>query len=125
MKELNAMKSVILKDGRCRGIGEIGVDLSGNFARHLKDQLGVLRSFLEFYVSKQLWSMVIVIHCRSWGHSMDASEQCLRAMERELPSTSRRRYKVHRHCFNGGLRERDLWLQKFPEIMFGFTALTP
>ena len=102
--ELNAMKSLILTDGRCRGIGEIGVDLSGNFARHLKDQVGVLRSFLELYVSKQLWSMVIVIHCRSWGHSMDGSEQCLRAMGRELPSTSRQHYKVHRHCFNGGLR---------------------
>ena len=51
-KKLNAMKSLILKKGHCRGIGEIGVDLSGNFAMHLEDQLGVLRSFLEFYVSK-------------------------------------------------------------------------
>ena len=32
------------------------------------------------------------------------------SMERELPSTNRERYKVHRHCFNGGLKERDIWL---------------
>ena len=78
MKEMNAMKILILKEGCCRGIGEIGVDLSGNLAMHLEDQLGLLRSFFEFYVSKQL---VIVIHCCSWGHSMDASKQCLRAIE--------------------------------------------
>ena len=88
-KEMSAQKGFILKEGRCQGISEIGIDLSGNFGLHLKDQLEVLRSFLEFYVSKQLWSMVIVIHCSSWSHSLDAREQCLRVMEKELPSTNR------------------------------------
>ena len=66
-KEMSAQKGFILKEGRCQGISEIGIDLSGNFGLHLKDQLEVLRSFLEFYVSKQLWSMVIVIHIVAVG----------------------------------------------------------
>ena len=31
---------------------------------------------------------------------------------------------MNSHCFNGGLKERDLWLKRFPEIMFGFTAIS-
>ena len=90
------MKSLILKEGRYWGIGEIGVDLSENFALHLNNQLVVLRPFLQFYVSTQLWSMVIVIHCHSWGHSMDTSEQCLRARQRAIKYLQKG-YKVHRH----------------------------
>ena len=47
-------------------------------------QLEVLRSFLEFYVLKQLLSTANVIHCRSWGYSIDARDQCLRVMQSYL-----------------------------------------
>ena len=30
---------------------------------------------------------------------------------------------MHRHCFIGGLNERDKWLQRFAEIFLGFTAI--
>ena len=30
---------------------------------------------------------------------------------------------MHRHCTNGSLKERGIWLQRFPEIMFGFIAV--
>ena len=59
--------------------------------------------------------MVIVIHCAVgailWMPGISAS------------GLWKRSYQVHKHCFNGGLKGRDLRLQRFPEIMFGLTAI--
>ena len=31
--------------------------------------------------------------------------------------------KIHRHCYNGGVREMIKWRDGFPSVMVGFTAL--
>ena len=121
-QESRNIKGLITQYRRCRGIGEIGVDLTGQQV-HLQEQLSVFREYINFYVSKQLLSLVLVLHCRSQGYTSEASDHCLRVMDQKVPIANRRSVRVHRHCYNGSLEEKDKWLQKFPGTMFGFTSI--
>nr|XP_023661334.1 putative deoxyribonuclease TATDN2 isoform X2 [Paramormyrops kingsleyae] len=55
----------------------------------------------------------LVIHCR------DADEDLLEILKRLVP----RDYKIHRHCFTNSYDVIEPFLQEFPNMSVGFTAL--
>ena len=122
-EEIKAIKHVVVKETRCVGIGEMGIEMTSGCSCFLDKQVKVLKEQLKVYISKELWSTVIVIHCRDYVGSEKASDVCLNTMASQLPSQHKGTYKIHRHCFNGGLKEKDLWLAQYPNTVFGFTGL--
>ena len=32
-------------------------------------------------------------------------------------------YRIHLHCYNGGMKEKDAWMQHYPNTVFGFTGM--
>jgi Tat protein secretion system quality control protein TatD with DNase activity len=67
--------------------------------------------------------VAIVIHCRDVGSRLHASEDCLTILTDELPEATRVTQRLHRHCFDGVLKEMEDWLKAFPNCRFGFTAI--
>ena len=110
-------------DSRCVGVGEMGIDLSGDFEKSLNDQTRVFKNLLHEYKSSLMYKYVLVIHCRDKPGSSKASDICLEVMRSKLPTKEKEKYKVHRHCFDGSLDEMKKWRDTFPNIMFGFTGL--
>ena len=120
---VGAIKDKILKEARCVAIGEIGIERTSRHSTLIEYQTKLLEDILSFYVESKLWSKVLVIHCRDYNNSPDASDLCLKTMENRLRGCDLKRCKIHRHCFNGPVKEMEKWHQSFPSIMFGFTAL--
>ena len=122
-QDFTDVRSAIIKDPRCVGIGEFGFDYSAHFSSYKKQQITLCRKFLQLFVKEELFSKVLVIHCRDKKGSMEASETCLKIFGEELPTFDRDVMKIHHHCFNGGITQLRNWLACFPRMMFGFTAL--
>ena len=123
-RQLDMVKSAVEKDPRCVGIGEMGMEYSEGYSKFNDHQIRVLKDLLRFYVDKKLWSKVLVIHCREGDNkSRDASDMCLAVMSSVLKDDVAKNSRIHRHCYNGGVREMIKWRDSFPSVMFGFTAL--
>ena len=122
-EEMKAIKTALVKDPRCVGIGEMGYDLTQGCSTFVDKQTKVFKEQLQYYLKKELWETVLVIHCRDLPNSTKASDYCLDAMESVLPNTKRGSYRIHRHCYNGGIKEKDAWLQHYPNTVFGFTGI--
>ena len=122
-EEMKEVKEVLLKEPKCVGIGEMGYDLTDGCSIHLDKQMKAFKEQLRHYASKQLWSTVMVIHCRDSVDSRKATELCLDTMGSQLFSKHCGSYRIHVHCFNLGMKEKDAWLAEYPTAMFGFTGL--
>ena len=122
-QDFTDVRSVIIEDPRCVGIGEFGFDYSVHFSSYKKQQITLCRKFLQLFVKEELFSKVLVFHCRDKKGSTKASETCLKIFGEELPTFDRDVMKIHHHCFNGGVTQLCNWLACFPRMMFGFTAL--
>ena len=91
----------------------MGMEYSEGYSKFNDHQIWVLKDLLQFYVDKKLWSKVLVIHCHEGDNkSKDASDMCLAVMSSVLTDDVAKHPRIHRHCYNGGVRE-----------MIGFTAL--
>ncbi|PIO12360.1 hypothetical protein AB205_0065860 [Aquarana catesbeiana] len=55
----------------------------------------------------------LVIHCR------DADEDLFKIMKKWVPHD----YKIHRHCFTGNYKVIEPFLNEFPNMSVGFTAV--
>ena len=113
-REIEIVKSAVEKDPRCVGIGEIGMEYTGGHSKLSNHQTRVLKDMLRFYVTKKLWSKVIVIHCRDRNDSRDASDMCLAVMTSTLEGEVAEKCKIHRHCYNGGIKENAEMAGKVP-----------
>ena len=123
-RQLDMVKSAVEKDPRCVGIGKMGMEYSEGYSKFNDHQIQVLKDLLRFYVDKKLWSKVLVIHCREGDNkSRDASDMCLTVMSSFLKDDVAKNSRIHRHCYNGGVREMIRWRDGFPSVMFRFTAL--
>ena len=122
--KLQAVKKLILKEERCVAIGEIGIERTGGHSVKalIEYQTKVLKNMLEFYCSNKLWSKVLVIHSRDFNDSTDAQALCL-AIIKNVLKDDLAHAKIHRHCFNGSVREMEQWQSTFPKVKFGFTGL--
>ena len=102
-EDFERVRTSIIKDPRCVGLGEIGFDFSAHFGKFKVQQTLLCRKFLQMFVKEELYySKAIVIHCRDKGNSMDAYKTCLKVFEEEIPAFHREDVSIHFHCFNGG-----------------------
>ncbi|KAH9381653.1 hypothetical protein HPB48_017058 [Haemaphysalis longicornis] len=91
-------------------LGEIGLDYSHKNNCDHAQQHRVFRRQLELALRRKL---PLVIHSR------DSTQDTLRIMKQMLPEG----YPIHRHCFTGGWKEAQEWLDAFPNLCLGLTPL--
>ena len=107
---VGAIKEKILKEVRCAAIGKIGIERTSGHSALIEYQTKLLEDILSFYVESKLWSKVLVIHCRDYNNSPDASDLCLKTIENKLRGCDLKRCKIHRHCFNGSFPSMEVSL---------------
>ncbi|CAI9623891.1 unnamed protein product [Staurois parvus] len=90
--------------------GEMGLDYSHKCSTTVPDQHAVFEKQLKLAVPL---GKPLVIHCR------DADEDLFRIMKKWVPHD----YKIHRHCFTGSYRDIEPFLNEFPNMSVGFTAV--
>ncbi|CAL8382275.1 unnamed protein product [Boreogadus saida] len=90
--------------------GEIGLDYSHKNSTPTSKQKQVFERQLRLAVSMK---KPLVIHCR------DADDDLLVIMKKCVP----RDYKIHRHCFTNSYPVIEPFLEEFPNLCVGFTAL--
>ena len=123
-EDFERVRTSVIKDPRCVGLGEIGFDFSGHFGKFKTQQTLLCRKFLQMFVREELYHhKAIVIHCRDKGNRMDAYGTCLKVFEEEIPAFHREDINLHFHCFNGGMSTLRDWLARFPRIRIGVTGL--
>ena len=124
-EDVEKVVECIRNDKYCVGYGEVGLDYSGAFQKYSREQQRVFEDFVAEFVKHLATKpkLVLVIHCRDKKGRIDASNDCLACLNRQVPSELRKSMRIHRHCFNGSLAELERWRQEFPNTMFGFTGL--
>ena len=85
-QDFTDVRSAIIKDPRCVGIGEFGFDYSTHFSSYKTQQITLCRKFLQLFVKEELFRKVLVIHCRDKKGSTEASETRLKIFGEELPT---------------------------------------
>ncbi|XP_061894294.1 putative deoxyribonuclease TATDN2 isoform X1 [Entelurus aequoreus] len=90
--------------------GEMGLDYSHKNTACYDVQKKVFGLQLQWAVAMQ---KPIVIHCR------DADDDLMVIMKKYVP----RDYKIHRHCFTNSYPVIEPFLEDFPNLYVGFTAL--
>ncbi|XP_058856125.1 putative deoxyribonuclease TATDN2 isoform X2 [Acipenser ruthenus] len=90
--------------------GEMGLDYSHKCTTEVLKQKQVFERQLRLAVSMR---KPLVIHCRN------ADEDLFEIMKKLVP----RDYKIHRHCFTDSYDVIKPFLEEFPNLSVGFTAL--
>ncbi|XP_032090857.1 putative deoxyribonuclease TATDN2 [Thamnophis elegans] len=106
--ERNLMQA--MRHPKSIAFGEIGLDYSYKCHTEIPKQHEVFERQLNLAVSLR---KPLVIHCR------DADGDLLEIMKKCVPKD----YKIHRHCFTGRYSVIEPFLDYFPNLMVGFTAL--
>nr|XP_057911083.1 putative deoxyribonuclease TATDN2 [Doryrhamphus excisus]XP_057911084.1 putative deoxyribonuclease TATDN2 [Doryrhamphus excisus] len=90
--------------------GEMGLDYSHKNSTSSDKQKEVFERQLRWAVAMQ---KPLVIHCR------DADDDLMRILKKSVPKD----YKIHRHCFTNSYSVIEPFLEEFPNLYVGFTAL--
>ncbi|KAB0353513.1 hypothetical protein FD755_023787 [Muntiacus reevesi] len=99
-----------LRHPKAIAYGEIGLDYSYKCVTPITEQRKILEKQLQLAVSLK---KPIVLHCR------EADKDLLGIMKKLVPSD----YKIHRHCFIGDYQVIEPFLNYFPNMLVGFTAV--
>ncbi|XP_066453088.1 putative deoxyribonuclease TATDN2 [Eleutherodactylus coqui] len=99
-----------LRHPKAIAFGEMGLDYSHKCSTSIPDQIAVFEKQLKLVVPL---GKPLVIHCRG------ADKDLFKIMKKWLP----RDYKIHRHCFTGKYEDIEPFLQEFPNMAVGFTAV--
>ncbi|XP_077582268.1 putative deoxyribonuclease TATDN2 [Stigmatopora nigra] len=90
--------------------GEMGLDYSHKNSTCIHKQKEVFEKQLQWAVAM---NKPVVIHCR------DADDDLMTILKKCVP----RDYKIHRHCFTNNYAVIEPFLEEFPNMYVGFTAL--
>ncbi|XP_077458467.1 putative deoxyribonuclease TATDN2 isoform X2 [Stigmatopora argus] len=90
--------------------GEMGLDYSHKNSTCVHKQKEVFEKQLQWAVAM---NKPVVIHCR------DADDDLMTILKKCVP----RDYKIHRHCFTNNYAVIEPFLEEFPNLYVGFTAL--
>jgi TatD DNase family protein len=101
---------------RAVALGEVGIDYTRQNTNSPQEQARLLRRFLPLADRRRL---PVVIHCRDNQYCEQSARDCLQILKDCLRPT----HVIHRHCFNGSLREFREWQAAFSNCYFGFTGL--
>ncbi|KAM8867359.1 putative deoxyribonuclease TATDN2 isoform 1-T2 [Synchiropus picturatus] len=107
-QEANILRA--MRHPKAVAYGEIGLDYSHKNFTAVHKQKEVFERQLQLAVGMQ---KPLVIHCR------DADDDLLQIMKKRVPSD----YKIHRHCFTRSYSVIEPFLEAFPNMYVGFTAL--
>ncbi|XP_062605129.1 putative deoxyribonuclease TATDN2 [Saccostrea cucullata] len=117
----------LLKEPGCVGLGEVGLDFTTScrcsprcqsLKRCKKESIARQRAFLrEILPLAKDMDLTLVVHCRDL-HSGYAAREFLALLE-ELGLTDLR---IHRHCYIGSPEEAIAWMERLPNVKFGFTS---
>ena len=118
-QDFTDVRNAIIKDPHCLGTGDFGFAYFTHFSSYKTQQITLCRKFLQLLVKEELFSKVMVIHCRDKKGSTEASETCLKVFGEELPTFDRDVLKIHHHCFNGRITQLRNWLACFPRMILG------
>ncbi|XP_013787459.1 uncharacterized protein LOC106471410 [Limulus polyphemus] len=99
-----------LRHDRVVALGEVGLDYSPKNSCERKIQRSTLRKQLKIAVDRHI---PVVIHSR------DADTDCIKILKEEVPYD----HFIHRQCFTGDWNEARMWLNTFPNLYLGLTAL--
>nr|XP_014345034.1 PREDICTED: putative deoxyribonuclease TATDN2 isoform X2 [Latimeria chalumnae] len=99
-----------LRHPKAVAFGEMGLDYSHKCTTDISKQHKVFERQLQLAVALK---KPLVIHCR------DADKDLLDIMRKIVPKD----YKIHRHCFTDRYDVIEPFLEEFPNLMVGFTAL--
>ena len=96
---------------KCVALGEVGLDYSAHSLRQSSrgDQKRVLQDLLKF---APVYDKPVVVHCR------EAEDDVMEILTACLPYT----WKIHLHCYTGTLRIAYQFLDRFPNLVLGFTS---
>ena len=129
VKEQNPLERLkeLLRDERCVGLGEVGLDYSGNCRQHPNSQCDCTQNFHDqqkkFLREVLPWAKelnkTLVIHCRGRQKEDGSAASDVLAILQELGLA---KLRIHRHCFLGTKDELKEWLRVCPNAMFGVTA---
>ncbi|XP_058391321.1 putative deoxyribonuclease TATDN2 [Diceros bicornis minor] len=108
VQERNLMQA--LRHPKAVAFGEMGLDYSYKCTTPIPQQHKIFERQLQLAVSLK---KPLVIHCR------DADKDLLGIMKTFVPSD----YKIHRHCFTGSYQVIEPFLEYFPNMSVGFTAV--
>jgi TatD DNase family protein len=103
----------------CVAVGEVGLDYHRTNSSAIRSQQRLLiQQIVPCVVESR---KPIVIHCREsrTPNDQSATEHLIAILERRLP----RNWPVYVHCFDGGLTAYVMWMEAFPNVMFGISPL--
>ncbi|XP_061543451.1 LOW QUALITY PROTEIN: putative deoxyribonuclease TATDN2 [Phycodurus eques] len=105
-------RSILTAMGHPKAVafGEMGLDYSHKNSTCTRKQKEVFERQLQWAVAM---NKPLVIHCR------DADDDLMTILKKCVP----RDYKIHRHCFTNSYRVIEPFLEEFPNLYVGFTAL--
>lgn len=101
---------VALDNSKVIALGEIGLDYSAKNTTDHEMQKQVFKRQLRIALEKEL---PIVIHSRN------SHLDTIQILKEEIPKN----HKIHRHCFTGDWNEAQLWMNEFPNLYLGLTAV--
>ncbi|XP_051931339.1 putative deoxyribonuclease TATDN2 isoform X2 [Hippocampus zosterae] len=90
--------------------GEMGLDYSHKNSTCIRKQKEVFERQLQLAVTM---NKPLLIHCR------DADDDLMDILKKRVP----RDYKIHRHCFTNSYPVIEPFLEAFPNLYVGFTAV--
>ncbi|XP_056380948.1 putative deoxyribonuclease TATDN2 isoform X2 [Hyla sarda] len=99
-----------LRHPKAIAFGEMGLDYSHKCSTSIPDQMTVFEKQLKLVVPL---GKPLVIHCRG------ADKDLFKIMKKWVPQD----YKIHRHCFTGKYEDIEPFLNEFPNMAVGFTAV--
>ncbi|CAB3405997.1 unnamed protein product [Caenorhabditis bovis] len=97
-------------------VGECGIDLFKS-----ESSLDAQKYAFERQIELAFrYDLALVIHCRS-GKNGNAEEECIDILKNAIQKYGHRYLRIHRHCYTEDWSNAKVWMEQFPNLVFGFT----
>jgi TatD DNase family protein len=104
------MENLIVHNKKVIAVGEAGLDRShGAYTTDTCQEYVFLK---QCALARRL-NLPLVVHCR------DAEDRCQKLLKSALPAD----FQIHLHCFTGGLKSAQAYLEYFHQLCIGITGL--
>ena len=111
--EIQRMTSLIKRPGFA--VGEVGLDLTAPFSEW-SSQRQLLERILPLVKPSQ--PLVLHFHARDpWGNDVGARGRAI--LQKQVAKDQ----KIHLHCYTGTIHEVRNWLETYPNLYVGYTAI--
>ena len=98
----------MLKDGRCVGVGEVGLDIGGDANQARSLEFGTRLAVRH--------NKALVVHCRGEKEFHERTRGIIRG-------AGGSNLRIYVHSFTGGEEQCEGWIRIFPRVVFGVGKL--